>query len=333
MNEERPVQEMMRYIAGKWISKPLYAAAELGIADLLTEGPLPVVELARRSGCHAPTLYRVLRALAAVGIFADHGQGTFAQTELSSCLRSGALRAAALSFASPWNDRAWTGLLEGVRSGDTPFELACGRSFPDWLEDHPKESARLQEANAVKAAATQRALLDVYDFSGLRLFVDVGGGTGVLAAEILCAYPDLHGIVADLPSALPAASRTIAGRGLEKRCRVKACDFFAELPAGADLYLLSDILHDWPEERCRDILRNCRRAVSGEARLLVVEMVVPPGEGFSPAKLLDLEMFVLNGGRQRSVSELEALLTEAGFALKRVLPAAGGLSVLEALPA
>jgi hypothetical protein len=339
MNETRKytevdaVAEMMRFITAKWISKPLYVAARLGIADLLAEGPLSGAELARRCGCHAPSLYRVLRALAAVGIFSERGGQSFAQTPLSACLRSGALRAAALSFTAPWNDKAWTFLLEGVRTGATPFELAHGQRFTDWLKANPRAAATLQEANAVKAATSQRAVLDVYDFSGLRLLVDVGGGTGALTAEILASRPALRGIVADLPSVLPAAERTIAARGLAGRCRAVACDFFSSVPPGGDIYLLSDILHDWPDARCREILATCRRAVSGRARLLIVEMLLPPGPGFSAAKLLDLEMLVLCGGRQRTAAEIGELLEASGFALKRVLPAPAGVSVLEALPA
>ena len=333
MNDGLPPQvQLMHFILAKWISKPIYVAAEFGIADLLAQGPKSVDELARITGTHRPTLYRVMRALASVGIFSEGENQHFELTPTASLLQSGFLRAAALTFNAEWNDKAWMGLLEGVKKGSTPFQEAYGMPFSDWLERNPAPAELLSQANAVKAAQSHRVIGEVYDFSSFRTLTDVGGGYGALLAEILAAYPLLKGVVADLASVLPGARKTIEERRIEDRCTVVECDFFKTIPAGSDAYLLSHVLHDWPEEKAKSILENCRRAMGPGSKLLIVELVVLPGNEASVAKLLDLEMLVVTGGRERTEGEFRALLGSAGFCLHRIIPTDQGICVLEGIP-
>jgi hypothetical protein len=325
--------QLMRMILSKWISKPIYAAAELGIADLLDPGPMSTEELARATRTRPDALYRLLRALASVGIFSEREDRCFQLTPMASLLRSAALRSTARSFNSEWNDRAWIHLLEGLRRGCTPFEEAFGTSFSDWLQANPQDAQLLRQANAARAGQYRRAVCEAYDFSRFSTLTDLGGGYATLLQEILSANPALRGTLADLASVLPEAGKSLEASGVGDRCTVAECDFFRSVPAGADAYLLANVLHDWPDERAGIILENCRRAMGTDSTLLIIEMVVPPGNEPSAAKLLDLEMLVVTGGRERSEGEFRGLLESAGLSLKRVLPIGQGLFILEAVPA
>jgi len=316
-----------------WISKPLYVTAELGIADMLVDGPRSIEELARASQTHAPSLYRVMRALASVGIFCETGGKRFELTPMAEYLKTGAMRSIALLFNSDWADRAWGCLMESVKTGDTAFEIAHGMPVSDWLEVNPRAAEVFNEANAVKVESSHSAIVDAYDFAGLRTLTDVGGGLGVLIAEILIANPSMNGIVAETPSVIPGARRTIEDRGVEDRCHALECNFFEHIPSGSDVYLLSNILHDWSDEQCRIILANCHRAMTMESKLLIVEMIVPPGNDPSVAKLLDLEMLVTTGGRERTEEEFKILLESSGFGLSRIIPTNDGVHIIEAMTA
>ena len=330
-NELPPPAQLMKFIVGKWISKPIYVVAELGIADMLTEGPKGIEELSQKSQTHAPSLYRVMRALASVGIFSETEDKQFELTPMAECLRSGAMRSIALLFNSEWNDKAWGYFFDSVRTGETAFDRAFGMPVSEWLENNPQAAEVFSEANAVKAAASHRAIVDVYDFSGITTLTDVGGGYGALMAEILIAHPSMKGIVADLPSVVQGARKTIQAQGFEDRCEVVECDFFTEIPSGSDAYLMSHILHDWPDEQCKVILRNCHRAMKPESKLLIVEMVIPPGNEPSVAKLLDLEMLVITGGCERTETEFKELLESSGFTLSRIIPTRENISIIEAI--
>jgi len=328
--------QLMRMILSKWVSKPIYAAAELGIADLLAAGPLTSEELARLTRTRPDALYRLLRALASVGIFAEGDERSFRLTPMASLLQSGALqsgslRSTAQSFNAEWNDRAWMHLLDGLRRGCTPFEEAFGESFVDWLESNPHQAELLRRANATRAGQYLRALCEAYDFSQFASLTDLGGGYGILLREIMLANPKLPGTLADLASVLPAARKTMEAAGVGERCTVVECDFFRSVPAGSDAYLLANVLHDWPDERAGVILANCRRAMSTGSTLLIVEMIIPPGNEPSAAKLLDLEMLVVTGGRERTEGEFRALLAAAELSLERILPVGQGLFILEAV--
>ncbi len=323
--------QLMRMILSKWVSKPIYAAAELGVADLLASGPMSLDELARKTGTRQDALYRLLRALASIGIFAEGDERSFRLTPMASLLQSGSLRSTARSFNAEWNDRAWMHLLDGLRRGCTPFEEAFGESFFEWLESNPHQAELLRQANAARAGQYRQALCEAYDFSRFATLTDLGGGYGTLLQQILLANPELLGTLADLASALPEARKTLEAAGVGERCTLVECDFFQSVPAGSEAYLLANVLHDWPDERAGVILENCRQAMGKSSTLLIVEMLVPPGNEPSAAKLLDLEMLVVTGGRERSEEEFRGLLEAAGLSLEGVLPVGQGLCILEAV--
>ena len=330
-NELLPHAQLMQFILGKWISKPIHVIAELGIADFLVNGPESIETLAEKSESHAPTLYRVMRALAGVGIFSETSNRCFELTPMAECLRTGVMRSIALMFHADWHDKAWDHLLHGVRTGKPPFDKAHGKPVFQWFNEHPEAAKIYNEANALKAMNSHRAIVEAYDFSEINILTDVGGGYGSLMAEILMAYPSLHGVVADLSSVARIAVAEIQTRGLKKRCRVIECDFFEEIPAGSDAYLMSHILHDWDDEQCHVILNNCKRAMEPGSQLLIVEDIIPEGDAFSTGKLLDLEVFVMGGGCERTEAEFKELFEACGFKLSRIVPTRESIYVMECI--
>ncbi len=330
-NELPPPAQLMNFILGRWISKPIFVAAELRIADLLANGPKSIEELANASQSHAPFLYRMMRALASVGVFSEREDKQFELTPMAEFLKTGSLRSMALMFNSDWSDKAWGCFLDSVKTGDTAFNKAHGMSVSEWLEINPNAAEVFNEANAIKAAGSHRAIIDVYDFSDIKKLTDVGGGLGVLMVEILLANSSMNGIVADIPSVIQETRKMIHARGIEDRCQAIEIDFFKNIPSGSDAYLLSNILHDWPDEQCRTILKNCQQAMKSGSKLLVVEMVVPPGNAPSVAKLLDLEMMVITGGRERTEFEYKNLFESSGFKLSRIIPTRENVCLLEGI--
>jgi hypothetical protein len=326
-----PHAQMMQFVLGVWISKPIYVAAELGIADIVADGPKSIDELAKITNTHAPSLYRVMRALASVGIFSETGERSFALTPMAECLKRGAMRSIALMFNSDWHGKAWENLLDSVRTGDVAFDKAHGMPIFDWLRENPWAAEIYHEANAIKAMTSHRAIIDAYDFSGIHTLTDVGGGRGALMAEILKANPAMKGVVAELPSVVKDAREFILAKGLDARCEVIGCDFFNKIPLGSDAYLMSHILHDWNDKACKTILENCHEAMKPGSMLLVVESLIPPGNEFSVAKLLDLEVFVMGGGCERTESEFRDLFESAGFTLSRIVPTQESISVIEGI--
>lgn len=330
-NELPPPAQLMNFIVGKWISKPIYVAAELGIADLLARGPISIEVLAQKSGSHAPSLYRMMRALASVGIFFETEGKRFELTPMAEYLKAGEMRSIALLFNADWSDNAWGHFLDSVKTGGAAFEKAYGMPLSHWLEINPGAADVFNQANAVKAAGSHRVIVDIYDFSGINRLTDVGGGVGALMVEILVANPFMKGIVADRPLVIREAEKMIKARGVEKRCETLECDFFKEIPAGSDAYLMSHILHDWSDEQCGIILANCHKAMKENSRLLIVEMVIPSGNEPSIAKLLDLEMLVMTGGCERTKKELKTLLESSGFKYSRTIASKQGICLIEGI--
>ncbi|UCC78274.1 MAG: methyltransferase [Candidatus Zixiibacteriota bacterium] len=330
-SNESPPAQLMKFIVSRWISKPIYVAAELGIADLLAEGPKSIGELARESETHAPFLYRTLRALASVGIFSENEGRKFELTPMADYLKSGAMRSIAQVFNAEWSDKAWGCFLESVKTGETPFEIAYGMTVTDWLEKNPPAAKVFNEANAIKAAVSHRAIVDAYDFSGIRTLTDVGGGIGLLMVEILTANPSMEGVILEIPSVVIEAKKLIRARGFESRCQAMECDFFIHIPSGSDAYLLSNILHDWADDKCHRILTNCHKAMKADSKLLVMEMIVPPGNEPSVAKLLDLEMLVTTGGRERMEAEFKEIFELSGFKLARLITTGENVCIIEGI--
>jgi hypothetical protein len=315
-------------------SRALYAAAALDVAGALAGGAKNIEELARATGAHAPSLYRVLRVLASSGIFAEGDDGRISNTPMSELLRAGvpgSLRDLILLFGDETSWRSWEGILHAVRTGEAPFEHLYGEKFFDYLQDHPDTAAMFDRAMASSSTTTNAAVVEACDFSGLGTLVDVAGGVGSALCSILNATPGLRGIVFDLPHVGERAREFIAAQGLAGRCEFVGGSFFDTVPSGAGAYFMKHILHDWGDEECEKILATCRNAMGGSARLLICERIVPEGNEPSSAKLIDLHMMMTNhGGRERTEKEYDALLAMTGFKVVRVIPTSTPWSVIEA---
>jgi hypothetical protein len=323
-------------ITGALITQALSVSARLGIADLLAEAPKDCADLARATGTHEPTLYRVMRALASVGVFAEDDHQFFHLTPLAECLRTGvpgSLRAYAMLFGDPMCWQAVGDLHYGVQSGQPPFNHVCGTNFFQYAEQMPAIAEIFDTAMIERTHMADRAVVDAYGFSGIETLVDVGGGRGALLASILLRHPTMRGILFDRPSVVAGASEYLGSTGVGGRCDTVAGDFFVAVPRNRDAYVLKSILHDWDDERGAAILRRCRDAVPAHGRLLVVETIIPPGNEPFLGKLLDLVMLATMEGRERTLTEFDALLASAGFRRQRVVPTNSAVSIFEAVPA
>lgn len=330
-NSLAPHDQMMQWITGKWIGQPIYVAARLGIADLLRDGPRSVDELAGEAGCRASMLARLLRALVSVGIFEEIADGRLSLNSLGGCLLPEAMGPLALFFLSPWHNQAWSGLEHSIRNGKPGFDQALGQPSFEWLEKNPDARDDLDRAQAVKTLGFARAVSANYVFSGIERICDLGGGNGTFLLHILAANPNLEGIIADLEGAAGAARKKIIEAGLEDRCRFWALDFFNQPPPKADAYLLVNILHDWDDQECGRILDNLARVLPKNGKALIVEYLLEPGPGFNIAKLLDLEMLVMSGGRERSKKEYRELLRKSDLIIRQTTQLPGGLALMEAV--
>jgi hypothetical protein len=335
MNHEamHPETLVMKFILAKWISKLIHVVATLKIPDILAEGDKSIADLSEIANTHKDSLYRIMRALSSVGIFTETENRTFANTPLSECLTADRLRSTALMFHSWWHDKMWDNLLHTVKTGEPSFEHIFGMPAFDWFEKNPGEAELFHDANNYKAASSHRVIADEYDFGGANTVIDIGGGFGGLIIEILKANPAIHGIVADLPGVVSQVGETIKKHNLEDRMSAVECDFFEKVPAGKDIYLLSHILHDWPDDRCATILGNCRQAMNSESRLIIAEMIVPPDNSFSISKLLDIEVLLMGAGKERSKEEFGYLIDSAGLTLARVINTEENISMIECLRA
>jgi O-methyltransferase domain/Dimerisation domain len=331
MTPPTPQEQMARMITGYWASQMVHVAAKLGLADLLAGDPKSVEELASVTGTHSRSLYRLLRALASVGVFSEGDDLRFSQTPLSECLRSdvpGSRWAMAVMMGNE-HYLAWGDLLESVRTGQTAFDRLYGQPIFDYMGEHPEQAQVFDAAMTSIHGRETQAMLDAYDLSGVKVLADVGGGNGSNLIGILGRYPEIRGVLFDLPHVVERAVANLEAAGLSGRCEVVGGDFFGAIPVEADAYFLRHILHDWDDERAGLILRNLRTSMPQGARLLVVEHVLPPGDEPSFGKLLDLNMLLLPGGVERTEDEFRRLYEVAGFRLTRIVPAQGDLSVVE----
>ncbi|HEV3256213.1 MAG TPA: methyltransferase [Gemmataceae bacterium] len=331
-----PPQLVIRQmLTGYWMAQGVYVVAKLGIADLVKDGPKNADELAKATGVNARSLYRLLRALASVGVFAEDAGGRFRLTPPAACLLSdapGSQRAAALMMGEE-HFRCWTDLLYSIETGETAFEHVYGEPVFTYLATHPHAAKVFDEAMTSIHGAETGAMLAVYDFSPVRTLVDVGGGNGTLLTTVLRKYPSMRGILFDRPDVIERARANLKAAGLEERCQAVAGSFFESVPPGGDAYLLRHIVHDWDDGECQTILRNCRKVMPQTGRLLVIESVIPPGNEPCFGKLLDVNMLVIPGGMERTEPEYRDLFAKAGFTLSRVVPTDREVSVVEGQPA
>jgi SAM-dependent methyltransferase len=340
MNHVRPVRQhnehhlrevLREQIMGFRATQMIHVAAKLGLADLLAAGPRPVEELAAMAGAEPQALHRLLRALASLGIFAEDPAGDFVLTPQAELLRSdvqGSLRDVALLYGEDWLWQAYGNMTHSVRTGAPAFTKTHGQPFYGYLHAHPRAAARFNAAMTGFSSHETAAILEAYDFSAVRRVVDIGGGHGALLAALLRAHPQMSGTLFDLPSVLAGAASVLGEMG--ERARTVAGDFFDEAPTGADLYVMKSVLHNWDDTDAQRILSTCRAAMAPEARLLVIERVVPDGNAPAEAKLFDINMLVVAGGRERTEPEYRRLFEQAGLALTRVGGTRSPLSVIVA---
>jgi SAM-dependent methyltransferase len=331
-----PAAVLLQMMDGIKVTQLIHVAAKLGLADLLRDGPRGSDDLAAAVGAHPGALYRVLRALASLGIFREVEAGRFAMTPLAEPLRSdvpGSVRAWATVCGEDWHLRMWSDILYSVRTGLGAFPHVYGMGSFEYFQQHQEAGAVFYQAMTDLTAQVSAAVLAAYDFSGLHRIVDVGCGNGTFTEAILQGYPQLTSTLFDIPPVIEAARGVLGAAGLAGRCDFSAGDFFASVPSGGDAYVLKNIVHDWSDERATLLLANCRRAMPAHGRLLIVEMVVQPGNDPSPAKMFDITMLVAEGGQERTEAEHRRLLRAAGFELSRIVPTPSPVSVIEARPA
>jgi O-methyltransferase domain/Dimerisation domain len=335
---EAPGAVIRAMIEGLRIAQILYVAAQLGLADYLKDGPRGCDELAHATDSHGPTLRRILRALASIGILAQDDQQRFSLTPIGELLRSDtadSLRDLVLNALAEERYRAWGGVMHTVKTGETAFDHVFGVGVWQYRAAHAEFGALFDKSIATFTAHVQAAL-EAYPFGNFKTIVDVAGGNGSLMTAILQAHPSVRGAIVDLPRVAEQTRRRIAAAGLTDRCDVIGGDAFQDLPAGADGYILSTVIHDWDDQHSIALLRSCRRAMTPNSWLVLIERLLPKRSDSSllarPVVMSDLNMMVMTGGHERTVTEYEALLQAAGFALTKVTPTDSIMSVIEAKP-
>jgi len=330
--------DVMRNLAiGYWVARLVHVAAKLRLADLLKKGPRTVEDLAAAAGVQPLMLYRILRALASVGVFAETKSRRFKLTPLAATLQTGvpsSMHGWALMINENWGWDSWKELLSGVKNGEVPFLKAHGIPIFEYFEKHPEDLQVFGESMTSLSRTENPTVAAAYTFSGLRTLVDVGGGHGSLLATVLKANPKLTGVLYDQPSVSARAEKDqhVTAKGVAERCRLESGNFFESVPKGGDAYIMKYILHDWNDEACVKILANCRAAMNEKGKVLVVDNVIAPGNDPGWGKLLDIQMLII-GGRERTRKEFAAIFAAAGLRLTRVVPTKCPLSIVEGVRA
>lgn len=331
---ENTEQMMNRMIVGSWVTQAIYVAAEIGIADLLAPGPRTAEELAQETGAHGAALYRVMRALASIDVFREDNQGRFSMTPLGNLLASdapGSKRSLARMAGAEFY-RSWGNILSSVETGGAAFDKVFGKPFFHYMNANPDRWRIYDDAMTGIHDSETLPVLEAYDFTPFRRVVDVGGGNGLALAALLGRHPGMRGVLFDLPDVVARARKGVASHGVSDRMRFVGGDFFDSVPANGNAYLMRHVIHDWDDGEAVSILRNCREAMEPDGRVLVVETVIPSGNGPCFGKWLDLMMLVV-GGRERTREQYERLFSAAGLRLTRVIPTAHEVSVIEGVRA
>jgi SAM-dependent methyltransferase len=329
---------MTQMVYGFWVSRCLQIMAELGLADTIGDTPKTVEELAESSGTHAPALRRMLRLLSGLGILNKNEETQrWGLTELGGMLRKdnpGSVYGSLMAHGHMLSWQAWGDLKSSLRTGQPSVEKFMGDSFFNYLSAHPEDAAIFNGSMAAYQTLNAPAVVNAYDFSSTQTVMDVGGGTGTLISHILKSHPRARGSIFEMPHVAKEARERLASLNLADRCDVVEGDFFAtSIPQGQDAYILSQILHDWDDEKSLHILANLRQAMRPDSRLLVVETVLPGDNVTHFGNLYDMAMLVLVGGQERTEAEYTALMQKAGLKVARILPTSMPPSVIEVVPA
>src|ERR1700744_6353011 len=322
-------------VVGAWVAQAVAAAAELGIADALADGPLSIDELALRVGADPDALERLLRALMTRGVFRRRPGGRYDLTPVAATLRldaSASMAGGARFYGSPQHREHWSLLVDSVRTGRPSVPTLRGQEFFDYLAGEPDLARLFDEAMTSVSELAVGPIVAAYDFNGYSTIVDVGGGLGRLLAAILAATPGAQGVLYDQPQVVADAPALLQQRGIDGRVRIESGSFFETVPAGGDLYVLKLVIHAWPDEQAGIILRKARDAAGPRGTLLLVEQVIPTHDREFLGKWSDLEMLLCLAARERTAAESRDLLAHAGFQLTRVVQTASPFSLVEAKP-
>ncbi len=343
MNDQRPeaapppaAVALMQLLFGKQITYAVSGVARLGIADHMDGTPKPVEELAAKTGAHAPTLYRVMRMLASLGVFKEGPKCHFALAPVGELLRTsalGSLRYMAMMLGEEFSTRAYEHVTTSLRTGGNGVTEAYGKPIWDVLAERPEQRDTYQRAMSNVSAVSAYAIAAAYDFSGIKRLADIGGGQGMLLATLLRRYTNLQGVLFDRPEVVAGvpADRFDHYAG---RIDFEGGSFFERVPDGCDAYVLKHIIHDWSDEHCRTILRLIREKLPADGRLLVCEMLVSDEPGPTAAKMLDFQMLMMTvGGKERTEEEFRNLLAASDLRLNRIVPTGRPITVIEAVVA
>ncbi len=319
----------MEWVHAYWMSRCVYVVAKLGIADLLKDGSLHCDALATVTNTHSDALYRILRALAGVGIFAETQPRCFGLTPLADCLQSNdpeSVRAMAILRGEEHYYKAWGDLMYSLQTGESAFERLYGIDLFQYNDQNSTQGEIFDRAMA-ESEETNPLVLEAYDFSSIEKLVDIGGGKGSLLTTILQAYPRITGVLFDRPDVIERAKTTT----VSDRCQLVGGDFFEAVPQG-DALILKHIIQDWDDGRAIAILQRCHQAMNEQGRLLVIDFVILPGNEFCGSKFIDVNMMVMcPGGRIRTEAEFQELFIAAGFKLTRIIPTESEVCIIEAI--
>lgn len=333
--QPQPADLLMQVATGYMASRALNLAAELKIADLLSGGPKPVAELAKATSANEDALYRVLRALASVGIFTEVAPRKFGLTPAAELLQSGipgSFHPMVRFMSDAFHFTMYAEMMHALKTGETVCDRVLGMPIFEYFAKDSQEGAVFNDAMTSFSAAVIPAVLEVYDFSSIGTLMDVAGGHGFVLTSILEKYPQMKGILFEMEHVCEGARARIASLECKGRCQVVTGDFFKSIPAGADAIIMKHIIHDWNDEQAITILKNCHQALTGrpKAKVILLEAVLPHGNEPHFGKILDLEMLMMPGGRERTEEEFHTLFAKAGFQLTRIVPNKSPLSVVEA---
>ena len=336
--EAAAAQLLFQIGTGHMAAAALQTVIKLDIAGRLADGPEPVSALATATNANEDALYRVMRALASLGIFEEQAPRTFGLTLAARMLQQGpnSFHDMGLWITSPFHFRVYADMLHSVKTGQPAAEKVTGMPVFEYFTkpDNKELSEIFNNAMTGMSATVGPAAVEAYDFGGIGTLVDIAGGHGKILTSILQAHPKMRGVLFDVPHVIAGAGPVLDASGVKDRVSTASGDFFKDVPAGGDAYLMKHIIHDWDDERATVILHNIRRALEGKAqgKVILLETVLQPGNQPDLGKMIDLEMLLLPGGKERSQAEFSALLAGAGFALTRVVPTKSPLSVVEAVP-
>lgn len=326
---------LMQMLFGAQMQRSVCLASRLGIPDLLATQSQTAEELADKTGMYAPSLYRLLRTLASIGVFSETADRKFELTPISALLRNdapGSVRDFAVMMGEDWIWQAWGELPYSVETGGVAHEKVQGMGSFEFFQKNEEVAKVFNAAMTNFTRAIIPAVIEGYDFSGVNRLVDIAGGHGLLLAGILKANPHLQGVLFDLPFVIEGAKEMLQKEDVSDRVELTSGDFFESVPVDADAYMMKHIIHDWDDESSIKILQNIRSAMNEKGKVLIIEMVVPEGNEPHPSKALDILMLVMEGGKERTKDEYRKLLDATGFKLTRIISTKSPYSLIEGEP-